>query len=241
LNYAVRAQDIFDTMDREIEMFRRHLREMLALLEDPECNTESLRELKRYWLWHNDYDHEIHHRLNRIERHLEEIGTRRCALSEERGGSGIMKLITGMEDRLSEERRYLTSWLKGSAEMTIVDPYFFSFGGPNKVFRTLANYTNWLEAELIPNSVKKLTIYHLPGPNGKIVSSFKEFCKRKNIQLANYPTNEIHDRVIIKNGNSGRALGTSFGGFGNKIAFMLDLPEEDLHDFKKELHRISMS
>jgi hypothetical protein len=45
-------------MDIEIEMFRRHLREMLALLEDPEFNTESLRELKRYWLWHNDYDHE---------------------------------------------------------------------------------------------------------------------------------------------------------------------------------------
>jgi hypothetical protein len=35
-------------MDIEIEMFRRHLREMLALLEDPEFNTESLRELKRY-------------------------------------------------------------------------------------------------------------------------------------------------------------------------------------------------
>ena len=227
-------------MDREKELLKRHLREMLELLEDPEFSLDRRRAWQNFWWWDDHYAHEISQRLAQIEKRLENGNTGRCALSEERNnGRGIMKFITGLEDRISEERKYLTSWLKGCQNITIVDPYFFSFGGPNKVFRTLGNYTSWLESELIPSSAKQLTIFHLPGPNGKIVSSFKGFCNRKNIKLDLHSTNEIHDRVIIKNGEVGRALGTSFGGFGNKIAFMLDLPNEDLHAFKEELHRIA--
>jgi|SRR5690554_1582356 len=226
-------------MDREKELLKRHLRQMLELLEDPEFSPASLRAWQNLWWWEDHYSHDISRRLARIEKRLEDGNIGRCALSEERNGAGVMRLITGMEDRLSEERKYLTSWLKGCEDITIVDPYFFSFGGPNKVFRTLGNYTNWLENELIPSSAQQLTIFHLPGPNGKVINSFKGFCKRKNIKLAHHSTNEIHDRVIIKNGEVGRALGTSFGGFGNKIAFMLDLPDEDLHAFKRELHRIA--
>jgi hypothetical protein len=42
-----------------------------------------------------------------------------------------------------------------------------------------------------------------------------------------FDTQPVHDRYIFKNNVDGRMLGTSFGGFGNKIFTILPLPRED--------------
>ena len=75
-------------------------------------------------------------------------------------------------------------------------------------------------------------------PNRKIFTSFSNYCKNINIKLRNYPTGAIHDRVMIKDNDRAKMLGTSFGGLGSKIAFFVDLPEEDVTIFQKELHKI---
>ena len=122
---------------------------MLELLEDPKFSSASLREFQNLWCWVDHYYHDISQRLARFEKRLEDGNIRRCTLSEECNGVGMIRLITGMQDRLFEERKHLTSWLKGCQDITIVDSYFFSFSGPNKVFLTLGHYTKWLENELI--------------------------------------------------------------------------------------------
>ena len=212
---------------------------MLELVEDQESDLEDLSFWFRYWYRDTYAGEHVSYRLSRIEKSLERLENRRCGLDHGERSDTVMRLITGMENRLNDERKYLTSWLSGCRRLAIVDPYFFSFGGPNKIFRTLSQYMDWIEEELIPRSVKELEIFHLPGPNGKIISSFKKFCHRKGIRFTAYPTNEIHDRVLIRDGEVARMIGTSFGGLGNKIAFMLDLPSDDLEEFKHALHRIA--
>lgn len=224
-------------MTTERELLARHLRELLEVVENPESDISQLRPWLRYWWFGPPTGEEISSRLSRIERRLSTLEPQRCALAEGESANRLAYLITGLDERRNEERRHITSWLAGTNKLTISDPYFFSFSGPNKVFRTQAQYVEWL-IDFIPKKIEKLEVFHLPGPNRRIYSSIAEYCRKKGISLQNHETNEIHDRVLIKNDKDAKAIGTSFGGLGNKIAFVLDLPEEDLQAFRRELHRI---
>jgi hypothetical protein len=223
-------------MATERELLIRHLRELLEVVENPESDLSQLRPWLRYWWWAPTGE-EVSARLSRIERHLSSLETRRCAFSERENADRMMYLITGMANRRNEERRHITSWLAGTSRLTIVDPYFFSFSGPNKVFRTQAQYVEWL-VDFIPKHTEQIEVFHLPAPNRRIYSAVAAHCKKKNIAMKTWETTEIHDRVLIKNDEEAKAIGTSFGGLGNKIAFVLDVPDEDLGVFRRELHRI---
>ncbi|TBT46506.1 hypothetical protein D5E75_24995 [Vibrio parahaemolyticus] len=226
-------------MRRSREILIAHLNEMIEALKQEQSPDTIFELLNEIYASRDGYRHELNMRLSGIERKLEQIANKDCKLNKQEDPSSTIHLITGLDGGLNSERKDLFSWLRGAESLVIVDPYFFSFSKENKVFRTLGNYSSWIENELLPRSTKQVTVYHLPGPNGKIVSSFKEHCMRNGIRLSTHATIEIHDRVIIKNGESAKAIGTSFGGLGNKLAFILDLPMYDLTMFKKELHRIS--
>ena len=45
----------------------------------------------------------------------------------------------------------------------------------------------------------------------------------------------LHDRVWIVNDNHAFIVGTSFGSIGKKVAFIIDLPNDDYISFKKHL------
>ncbi|TOM09059.1 hypothetical protein CGH83_22850 [Vibrio parahaemolyticus] len=62
--------------------------------------------------------------------------------------------------------------------------------------------------------------------------------RSRNIKLTYIETNEIHDRVFIRDQDEAVLVGTSLGGYGNKLAFVLDLPNEDLENFKAALEKI---
>lgn len=225
-------------MTSERELLSRHLRELLEVVDNPETDLSQLRPWLRYWWWWGSPSgDEVSARLSRIERQLSSIEARRCAFSEGENANRMAYLITGMAGRLNEERKHITTWLAGASRLTIVDPYFFSFSGPNKVFRTQAQYVEWL-LEFIPKHTEQIEVFHLPGPNRRIYSAVATHCKKKNISLKTWETTEIHDRVLIRNDEEAKAVGTSFGGYGNKIAFVLDVPNEDLRMFRRELHRI---
>jgi hypothetical protein len=53
-----------------------------------------------------------------------------------------------------------------------------------------------------------------------------------------FTTPHIHDRYIIRDNSEGRMIGTSFGGFGNKIFTVLPLPAEDVRHLVGLLHVI---
>lgn len=224
-------------MNNERELLARHLRELLALVEDNESDLSHIRHWIRYWWWDHPTGDEIASRLRHIERRLESLEPQRCVLAEGNRADRVMHLVTGLEGRQCEERKHITSWLSGASQLTVVDPYFFSFSGPNKVYRTQAQYVEAI-VELLPKTLESIEVFHLPGPNRAIFSSFQKHCYKKSIVLRNWATTEVHDRVLIKSETEARVLGTSFGGLGNKIAFVLDLPQEDLEVFRRELHRI---
>lgn len=148
----------------------------------------------------------------------------------------IMRLLIGSYSNFKTEIKELSEWLVGAEKMIIADPYFFSFN-QSKNHRTVSKYTEALTS-VLPNKLKEIEIFHLPGPNNKILKGFKSYCRKKDILLKNTSTNEIHDRVWIKDKFDAKVVGTSFGGIGNKIAFILDLPDIDRNDFMKELHKI---
>lgn len=224
-------------MNNEREFLARRLRELLALVESNESDLSQIRHRIRYWWLGLPTGDELDSRLRRIERRLESLEPQRCALAEGNRADRMMHLVTGLEGRQREERKHIASWLSGTNHLTVVDPYFFSFGGPNKVHRTQAQYVEAI-IELLPKTLTSIEVFHLPGPNRSIFSSFQKHCQKKRIALRNWETTEVHDRVFIKSETEARALGTSFGGLGNKIAFVLDLPQEDLEIFRRELHRI---
>ncbi len=228
-------------MQSERELLTKRLRELLAYVEDSESDVSYLRHILRPWHYGYDlhYQRQILERLSRVEERLGTGSNMRCAFAEGKNSSGpaVVHYTTGIVGREREERKHITNWLLGAQKLTIVDPYFFSFGGPNHIFRTQDQYLESLN-DLLPKSLTALDVFHLPGPNRKIFSAFKSACHKRNIALKHWQTSEIHDRVVIRSETEAKALGTSFGGFSNKIAFVLDLPVEDLEVFKTQLHRI---
>jgi hypothetical protein len=223
-------------MSTEREFLIHHLRELLKMAENPESDLSQLRPWLRCW-WAPSTDEEVCTRLSRIEKQLSSLETRRCAFTAGDNSSHIMSLITGIATHRHGGQKYITSWLTGAEKLTVVDPYFFSFGGSNKVFRTSALYIEWL-LEFIPKQTKTIDVFHRPIPNRLIHSAISVHCRKKGITLKAWETKEIHDRVLIKNDEEAKLIGTSFNSLGNKIAFILDMPDEDLNLFRRELRRI---
>ncbi|MDD3505698.1 MAG: hypothetical protein PHX65_04020 [Sulfurimonas sp.] len=225
-------------MEKARQILIRQLRETLDFIE----HNDNLDEIEMFLKYYRRpyYDRDIRHRLDKIESQLNELNNKpfaQCLLSKGKNEENLSYLITGMTDKFHEEKKNIFSWLSGSKKLIICDPYFYSFDKPKKHFKTHSNYIEFLK-ELIPNGLNELDIFHFEGPNRTILKSFSDYCKKKNIKLRNYPTGAIHDRVIIKDNDRAKMLGTSFGGLGNKIAFFVDLPEEDVNIFKEELHKI---
>jgi hypothetical protein len=90
----------------------------------------------------------------------------------------------------------------------------------------------------LPRGLHKLDVFHNPGPMKVIRRRVQAFADEAGIQLRNYPTEELHDRVWIRDGAQAKVVGTSFGGLGRKMAFVLDLPPADLEEFQHQLRRI---
>jgi len=78
----------------------------------------------------------------------------------------------------------------------------------------------------------------LPGPNQRIFKKFNDRIRSRGTSVFYRETVEIHDRTIIRDNNTGTLMGTSFGGYSNKLSFVLDIPQKDLELFMAELTRI---
>lgn len=217
-------------MTTERELLSCYLRELLELVENPETDLSKLRPWLRY---------EICTLLSHIERQFSTIEPQHSAFAEDSNKNSILRLLTGKKGHLNQDRKHITDWLVGAKELTVVDPYFFSFSQQNKIFHSQEKYVAWL-IDLIPMGLENLEVFHLPRCNKDILDRIKDNCKRKSVALQAWETTEIHDRVLIRNGEEAKVVGTSFNGLGNKFSFVLDLPAEDLEVFRCELHRIKV-
>lgn len=228
-------------MDHYRKRLIAHLEEEISLLKDADFPIRKLHRRRIDFSERDSYRlRELQEQVHQLTKQVHELADRRiiCALSdksEERGG--VMQLLTGLPNREKKERKYLHRQLHGAEKLTIADPYFFSWSGPNRIFDKESKYTNFI-LQLIPSTVQSLEVFHLPGPNSRVFHKFDKMIRSRKIKSRYVETNEIHDRVFIKNDSDAVLLGTSLGGYGNKLAFILPIPKEDLVVFSKELERI---
>jgi hypothetical protein len=159
----------------------------------------------------------------------------RCAYTDDRGQ--VIKMLTGVSGEVERDHKYLKKKSHSNEWLIITDPYFLQWAGPNKAFSTEKQYTDYI-VDYIPRELKKLELFILPDPNKRIFKKFNDRIRARGTQVSYWQTIEIHDRTIIRDNMTGTLIGTSFGGLGNKLAFVLDIPEQDLKQFMEQLNRI---
>ena len=159
----------------------------------------------------------------------------RCAYTEDRGQ--LIHMLTGLPGEMAHDHKYLKKKSHSNEWLIITDPYFLQWNGPNKAFPTEKKYTDYI-VDYIPRGLKKLELFILPDPNKRIFKKFNDRIRGRGTQVSYWETTEIHDRTIIRDNMTGTLMGTSFGGLGNKMAFVLDIPDQDLRMFIEQLNRI---
>lgn len=217
-----------------------HLQYRLAQLYDEKVPFEEIeRSLCRY------------QRVNGIHRHLSEVESQikalrdeiqersrkpvRCLYSEDQ--SHNIQLLTGISGSSDHDKKYIKKKSYSNNWMIITDPYFLQWDGPNKAFKTEKAYTEFI-IDFIPRELKKLELFILPGPNKRIFKKFNDRISSRGTSVSYWQTTEIHDRTIIRDNYTATLMGTSFGGYSNKLSFVLDIPDKDLKKFMSELVRI---
>jgi hypothetical protein len=225
-------------------MLRKRLIELLQydlrLLQDENIPLEKI-DLD-FWLGRRPY--EVHRHLRRVEDEIralrDELRERseapvRCAYSDDQGTH--IRFISGLPGHGEADKKFIKKKSHSNEWMIIADPYFLQWDGPNKAFATEKLYTEFI-VDFIPLKLKKLELFILPCPNKRIFKKFNDRIRSRGTNVSYRETTEIHDRVIVRDNNTGTLMGTSFGGYSNKLSFVLDIPPRDLETFMGELDRI---
>jgi hypothetical protein len=229
---------------------RSHLKQkLLSLIERErleknldEIVDELFKDVEKYaWKlsWRKYYYHLEGERLDRIEGKLDKVlegsSRARCRFSEDDGES-VLHLLTGAG--LGERNKainHLSAKLKGAISLTICDPYFLKIPKGSSPSETASEFIS-----ILPKSLKNLDLYVKSRYRDKeFADCFNVKLQKRGIKLLSRKTDEIHDRVWIKDFNDAFVVGTSFNGLGNKCAFILDLPKEDQRQFMSSLKEIS--
>lgn len=138
-----------------------------------------------------------------------------------------------------EARSTLSSirkWLRGSQRLTICDPYFLQPPQSN-FFRSEEDYVDAI-VRLLPPSAEQIDIF-CNGFKHSIRRKFVRAAKEGRAQLRIFVSSKIHDRFVLRD-DEVKLVGTSFGGFGNKIFALLDLSKEDSEIVRRELTAIRL-
>jgi hypothetical protein len=218
------------------------LTRILDLLQNEQVPVEAIE--RRVWPYS---PYRLHRHLSDIETQIEDLRSElrqradapvRCAFSEDR--DHYLHMVTGISGEIDRDKKYLKKKAHSTDWMIITDPYFLQWDGPNKAFETEKAYTEFI-IDFIPRDLKKLEVFILPGPNRRIFKKFNDRIRSRGTLVSYWETTEIHDRTIIRDNFTGTLMGTSFGGYSNKLSFVLDIPEKDLERFMSELERIRAS
>lgn len=135
----------------------------------------------------------------------------------------LMRLIVAGKSAAKDALKDIRKWLKGAERIAICDPYIMH-PKTAALFKSDDDYIGYIN-RLLPKSAHSVDFFG-NGFTGRIRKALLHEVKEGR-QVRFYDTNSIHDRYIIRDRNDGRMLGTSLGGFGNKIFTILDLPATD--------------
>lgn len=122
--------------------------------------------------------------------------------------------------------RELRDFTKDVERLTIVDPYFFA-GVTAKAKDIAREFARTARVE-----AKTLKSVHIIRNNEKdnkaVLTAIKRTLRDSSVRLTHSSTQEVHDRVWIRDTQQAVVVGTSFNGIGSRAAFILPLPKPDL-------------
>lgn len=137
-------------------------------------------------------------------------------------------------DERNKSIKTVRSQLSGAIRLTICDPYIFELPKETSEQKYIKEFISVLPLA----TLQYVDIFCRASYSEDVSKGIKSELKRHNIEVAIYTDNSIHDRVWMVNSTEAFLVGTSFGGIGNKVAFILDLPKEDVKIFKSYLNKI---
>ncbi|MEA1009794.1 MULTISPECIES: hypothetical protein [Bacillus cereus group] len=127
----------------------------------------------------------------------------------------------------------LKKFLTNSSEVIIIDPFFYKGAAEQSV----KSYIDELKDVFFNfSSINRIHIIYNKGQCNENIR--KAFIDNSNCKITDIHSNEIHDRIWIKDRKQGKLVGSSFNGLGrSKICFIVSLPKQDLIDLKFFLQR----
>lgn len=147
-----------------------------------------------------------------------------------------LTIVLGSEASVQKKsaKDTLRARLVGAGSLMICDPWILSLP---KGISSSREYIAQLSSVLPTNSLRHLDIVFDKSKMtlGIAEELVRKFSKTMTVTL--HTDGSIHDRVWITDENRAYVVGTSFGGVGKKLAFILQLPPDDLEGFKKYLFR----
>jgi hypothetical protein len=132
-------------------------------------------------------------------------------------------------------RKMILRRIVNAKELIICDPYYFYYYSIDEL-----KYIEDLISTIPKKYLQTLVIFCKRPKSSTIIRNFKKSLDPK-VKLQVYEVNDIHDRVWIKDSSKSYIVGTSFGGIGKKVTFILNLPKKDLQEFLQLLKEIISS
>ena len=144
-----------------------------------------------------------------------------------------LSVVLGASRPSRSAKETLRSKLRGAGTLIVCDPYLLTLPRGIKA----KEYIHDLMSVLPLKTLRHLDIVldktrESPGVRLELSRQWP-----KSVTLQLFDDSSIHDRVWIIDEHSAFVVGTSFGGIGKKLAFLLRLPPDDLENFKKYLQR----
>jgi hypothetical protein len=130
-------------------------------------------------------------------------------------------------------RQALKAKLRDAQKLIICDPYVFVI--PQDTTET--EYVKQLLSILPMNTLRVLEIAYSGRKSPRVVQELKKQIPA-SVSLKLLIDGSLHDRVWIVNDSRAFIVGTSFGSIGKKVAFIIDLPDDDFVTFKKHITNI---
>lgn len=150
---------------------------------------------------------------------------RACPLERDPGGFLEMLVAPGNRQQGLHNIREET---QGRRKLIILDPYIFS--GPSA---RAADIAIDLEEALFSRkkSINSVHIVYSDNPSdrtGAVREAVLSMFKRHKTFVSEVRSPILHDRVWVFDRTSALVVGTSLNGIGNRLAFILPLPNDDL-------------
>lgn len=230
---------IVDDIKELIELTKKKnmlLFELLYSRESTNIDLDSF--LIREFIIRDDYDFRILDTLSELRNLIERVESNQrneilCPLAEKRGDSNTLHaVIAETLDKSTKEARNeglkeIRDFTRGAESLVIIDPYMY--GGEASKSRVYIDEFAKV-SRIKAGHMKRIHIIYSSehGKTKRIIDGIKDLAGEYDCILTDYDTKEIHDRVWIADRRRAIVVGTSLGGIGNRLSFILELPKYDL-------------